>query len=186
MAGVRAFVAVAAACLALAGACGSKGAAGGSSAAARDAGPSDPYLAALAPLAKLEGEALDGLAEHLGDRYTSDEDLAAALTKVAIPRYQEFVAALTKLTPPPARTAQHQQLLALAQRELASLQKLADAIAHGDGNTVLTVNREQRQLSDEIDALLASWNGTPPPAAPPPAPPQAASTSSSDANAGSK
>jgi hypothetical protein len=181
MAGVRASVVacVLSVACALGAACGGKGDQGGAS-AARDAGPSDPYLVALAPLAKLEGEALDGLAGHLGDKYTTDDDLAAALTKTAIPRYQEFVAGLAKLTPPPARAAQHQKLLTLAQRELAALQKLADAVAHGDGNTVLAVNREQRQLGDEIDALLASWNGAPPAA------PQAASTSSSDANTGNK
>lgn len=184
MARVRALVlaVVVGVALALAG-CGGKGDKGGA-AAARDAGPSDPYLAALAPLAKLEGEALDGLAAHLGDKYSSDDDLAAALVKTAIPRYQEFVSGLARLTPPAARAAQHQQLLTLAQRELAALQKLADAVAHGDGNTVLTVNREQHQLGEEIDALLAAWNGG---VAHPPAPaPQAASTSSSDANPGSK
>jgi hypothetical protein len=192
VAGVRAFarrVVVCVACVAAgaSGACGSKGGKSGSSAAAaRDAGPKDPYLAALAPLARLEGEALDGVAAHLGDKYTSDDDLLAALQKTAIPRYQEFVAGLARLTPPAERTAQHQKLLTLAQRELAALQHLADAVSHGDGNTVLAVNREQRQLGDEIDALLAAWNGgaSVPPAPAPPA--QAASTSSSDANTGSK
>jgi hypothetical protein len=199
MASVRRFASVVLLCLVVAG-CGGKKAAGGAS--ARDAGPSDPYHGGLAALAKLEGEALDSLAAHMGDHYTSDEDLVAALQKTAIPRYTDFVAGLTKLVPPPDKAALHQKLLTLAQGELAALQKLADAVAHGDGNTVLEVNREQRRLGDEIDALLASWTGVPPsppppapgpdaaPAAAQPAPPAPApppvTTSTSDANVGSK
>jgi hypothetical protein len=180
MASVRRFASVVLLSLAVA-ACGGKGSASGG--AARDAGPSDPYRGGLAALAKLESESLDALAAHMGDHYTSDDDLVAALQKTTIPKYSEFVAGLTKLTPPPDKAALHQKLLTLAQGELAALQKLADAIAHGDGNTVLEVNREQRRIGDEIDALLASWSGVAPAA---PAAPQAASTSTSDANVGSK
>ena len=132
----------------------------------------------------------------MGEKFTSDDDLVRALTSTALPRYRDFVAGLEKLSPPPARAELHKHLVALARAELAALERLADGVARGDGNTVLEVNRVQHQLGDEIDGLLASWSGVAPapaapaaPAAPvtaPDAAAQPASTSKSDANSGSK
>jgi hypothetical protein len=169
--------------LVLVAACGSGGK---GKASARDAGPSDSYQAGLAPLAKLEGEALEAVAAHMGDKYTSDEDLVAALKNTALPRYRDFVAGLEKLSPPPAKAELHKRLLTLAHAELTALEHLADGVARGDGNTVLEVNREQQRLTGEIDGLLASWSGVAAAPAPVPAAPQAASTPSSDANEGKK
>jgi hypothetical protein len=131
---------------------------GSSKSPARDAAPSDPYVAALAPLAKLEGEALAAVAGHMGDKYTSDEDLVAALRGTAIPRYREFVTGLEQLPAPTGPRAElHKRLLTLARAELSALERLAEGVARGDGNVVLEVNREQRRLSEDIDGLLQQW-----------------------------
>ncbi len=164
------------ACALLVAACGSGGK---TSAAARDAGPADAYQAALAPLARIEGEALDAVSAHMGDKFTSDEDLVAALEQKAIPRYREFVAGLEKLSEPVGpRGELHKRLIVLAHAELNALERLAAGVKAGDGNVVLEVNREQRRLAEEIDGLLASWAGAPTG--------QAASTPRSDANSLSK
>jgi hypothetical protein len=160
-------------------ACGKSGGQGGSSSAA----PADPVLAAyrtgLAPLEKLETEALAAVAAHTGDAYTSDEDLLKALKDIAIPRYKDFVTGLEHLAPPPGMRADlHAKLLVLVHSELEALEKLAAALEHGDGNAVLAVNREQRRLADEIDALMTQAG------APPAAVPQ--TTSSSAPNDASK
>lgn len=163
-----------------AGACGcGKGRGGGQAggAARADAGRKksgdpalDAYLDALAPLARLEDDALAAVAAHTGVRYDSDKALVDALRTTAIPKYREFVAGLDTLPAPPAsRQALHDRLKVLAAAELKALERLADAIDKGDGAAVIEVNAEQRRLADELDAVVREWRGGP--AAPPPGAP---------------
>ncbi len=124
----------------------------------------DPALAAyraqLAPLAPAEQSAIEAIAAHTGENYTTDAALHAAIRDAALPRYREYVAGLAKIEPQePKLRAFHAQLRALADRELAALERLERGIARGDGSMVLMVNQEHRRLRDERSRLLTAPPG---------------------------
>jgi hypothetical protein len=118
------------------------------------------YRAQIAPFAPAEQAALDAIAAHTGDKYTTDGALLAALRDTALPRYREYVAGLAKVAPQEAKLrAFHEQLRALADRELAALERLERAVARGDGTSVLLVNQEHRRLREERTRLLTAPPG---------------------------
>lgn len=122
----------------------------------------DPVLAgyrkALGALAGLETSALDALTTNTGAKYTDDAALLAALRVTALPKYQAYVDGLGKIVPGAEDLrAFHARLVTLSRAELALLERLATAVADGDGTAVLASNAEQRRLRDELERLVGEF-----------------------------
>ena len=113
------------------------------------------YLRRMAELAPKETAALEAVMATTGEKYKDDPTLLAALKDTALPRYREFVEGLRALPPPPGKLTEfHARLIALAEKELALLERLAGAIERGDGTTVLYVNRDHARVREEMEALV--------------------------------